>query len=55
MEKSINIHAVIKKIFNKDEIKKNIFNYDIVKVLKRSQLYSSSDFADTFLSSAKEK
>lgn len=55
MEKSINIYKIIKKVFNKDVIKQKLFHDDIATVLKRSQLYSSSDFADTFLSSAKEK
>lgn len=55
MEKSINIYTVIKKIFSKDAIKQKLSHDHIITVLKRSQLYSSSDFADAFLSSVKEK
>lgn len=53
MEKSISKNTFIGKIFNKDAIIKKFFNEDFVTVLKRSQLYSSSDFADAFLSSTK--
>ena len=55
MEKSININSIIKKLFNTASIKKKLSNYDIEKILKRSQLFSSSDFAETFLGSDKER
>lgn len=40
MERSINIHSIIKKVLS---------NYDIEKILKRAELFSSSDFAETFI------